>query len=395
MLATHVNSGTPVAIKYLSEALRDEPGFLARFQEEARVMVELADPHVARLYEYRQTRYGGAAIVMELVNGVSLRAILREHGATGPEAALSVLKGSLLGLAAAHRLGVVHRDYKPENVLVQGDGTSKLVDFGIAVRSGDGRTPAGTPPYMAPEQWSGLAATPATDVYAATAVFFECLTGHRPYQATAHVVLKFQHEHAPVPIGEVPEPVRGLVARGLAKDPSTGRPGPRRSWPSWSGWRGRRTGRTGRSAGAGGWPSWRPCWCCCSRCTPRPRRRPRPRACSARCWDGRGGPCATTRPASPRGRGSWWWREARRRTCWPPTSRRPGAWTSWRRPRPTRPPRRRPRPPNRPPRRRSAPRPPPSRRSPSRLRRRRPPPPRRPSPRPPSPRPPRPRPPRR
>ncbi|GLW12345.1 hypothetical protein Misp01_74730 [Microtetraspora sp. NBRC 13810] len=219
VLAVHDPTGTPVAIKYLSAELRTRPGFLTGFQEEARVMVELTDPHVARLYEYVQDGRGSAAIVMEAVNGVSLRALLREHGPTGPEAALAVLKGSLLGLSAAHRLGVVHRDYKPENVLVREDGSSKLVDFGIAVREGEGRAPAGTPPYMAPEQWDGLPASPASDVYAATAVFFECLTGHRPYQATAHVVLRFQHRTAPVPIGDVPEPVRGLVAAGMAKDP--------------------------------------------------------------------------------------------------------------------------------------------------------------------------------
>lgn len=218
VLAVHDESGTRVAIKYLSERLRSDSRFLERFQHEARVMVELRDPHIAHLYEYRQTA-DGAAIVMELVDGVSLRAMLREHGSTGPEAALVVLKGSLLGLAAAHRVGVVHRDYKPENVLVQADGMSKLVDFGIAVRAGDGTAPIGTPPYMAPEQWEGQPASPASDVYAATVVFFECLTGHRPYQATSTTVLRYQHENAPIPITEVPQAVRGLVATGMAKNP--------------------------------------------------------------------------------------------------------------------------------------------------------------------------------
>ncbi|GII03960.1 serine/threonine-protein kinase [Planobispora takensis] len=218
VLARHDASGVQVAVKYLAESLRDEPDFLTRFRAEARLLVELVDPNVARLYEYVE-QSGNAAIVMEAVHSVSLRELLREHGATGPEAALVVLKGSLTGLAAAHRVGVVHRDYKPENVLVQADGTSKLVDFGIAVRVGDADRPAGTPPYMAPEQWAGAPASPATDVYAATTVFFECLTGYRPYRATERVVLMHQHRSAPIPIDEVPEPVRGLVARGLAKDP--------------------------------------------------------------------------------------------------------------------------------------------------------------------------------
>ncbi|GAA3007657.1 serine/threonine-protein kinase [Streptosporangium longisporum] len=218
VLARHDESGTRVAVKYLSERLRDEPGFLAGFREEARLLVELADENVTRLYEYVETPRG-AAIVMEAVDGASLRAILREHGSTGPEAALAVLKGSLLGLAAAHGAGLVHRDYKPENVLVRRDGVSKLVDFGIAVRAGQGAPAAGTPPYMAPERWTGGPASPASDVYAATAVFFECLTGHRPYRAGERVVLMHRHLTAPIPVDEVPEQVRELVARGMAKDP--------------------------------------------------------------------------------------------------------------------------------------------------------------------------------
>ncbi|MFI6507009.1 protein kinase [Streptosporangium sp. NPDC050855] len=218
VLARHDESGTRVAVKYLSERLREEPGFLAGFREEARLLVELGDENVARLYEYVETPLG-AAIVMEAVDGACLRAILREHGSTGPEAALAVLKGSLLGLAAAHGAGLVHRDYKPENVLVRRDGVSKLVDFGIAVRAGRGAPAAGTPPYMAPEQWTGGPASPASDVYAATAVFFECLTGHPPYRAGERVVLMHRHLTAPIPVDEVPEQVRELVARGMAKDP--------------------------------------------------------------------------------------------------------------------------------------------------------------------------------
>src|SRR6201999_3221421 len=107
----------------------------------------------------------------ELVKGVSLHEIFVRRGPTGPEAALAVLKGSLLGLAASHTLGIVHRDYKPENVLVDTAGNSKLAYFGVAVKSGKATSAAGTPLYMAPEQWQGAPASPATDVYAATAVF--------------------------------------------------------------------------------------------------------------------------------------------------------------------------------------------------------------------------------
>src|SRR5690606_31697510 len=105
-------------------------------------------------------------------------------------------------------------------VLVDPAGLSKLVDFGIAVNSGTRGGVAGTPSYMAPEQWRGDPASPSTDVYAATATFFECLTGHKPYPGGNIAELALRHTEAPVPEEDVPEPVRPLVRRGLAKDPA-------------------------------------------------------------------------------------------------------------------------------------------------------------------------------
>lgn len=219
VLARHDADDVPVAIKYLSDQLMTDLHFVARFRHEARLLAAMdPNPHAARFYEYAETSRG-AAIVMELVDGVSLRAMLRSEGPTGPEAALTVLKGSLLGLASAHEIGVVHRDYKPENVMVEADGNSKLVDFGIAVQAGEGVNASGTPPYMAPEQWSGGRAGPAGDVYAATVVFFECLTGSRPFRAQNIAALARQHQTMPPPVDEVPPPLRGLVERGMAKRP--------------------------------------------------------------------------------------------------------------------------------------------------------------------------------
>ncbi|MFJ4820432.1 serine/threonine-protein kinase [Streptomyces sp. NPDC088801] len=219
VLAVHEETGVPVAVKYLSESLRTRPGFVYDFRAEARLLGGLGSPHVAGLYEYVESP-DGAAIVMELVDGVPLRTLLRREGPLAPEAALVVLKGSLLGLADAHRVGVVHRDYKPENVLVAPDGSSKLVDFGIAVDAGTSAGVAGTPSYMAPEQWTGAPASPAADVYAATATFFECLTGHKPFAGDNVAELALRHLDAPVPAEEAPEAVRELVRRGLAKDPA-------------------------------------------------------------------------------------------------------------------------------------------------------------------------------
>ncbi|MEV4677996.1 serine/threonine-protein kinase [Actinomadura sp. NPDC049382] len=220
-LARHARTGTPVAIKYLPAGA--DPAAKDAFRHEAQMLGRVDDPHVARLYRLVEHEHG-TALIMEAVEGVSLKRVLAEHGALGPEAALLVLKGSLRGLAAAHAAGVVHRDYKPANVVVRADGLSKLIDFGIAVWTGEGDR-SGTPVYMAPEQWRGEPATPATDVYAATCVFYECVTGERPYRADDRAALMGQHAAAPVPADDVPEPLRTLVLQGMAKDPAYRPPG--------------------------------------------------------------------------------------------------------------------------------------------------------------------------
>ncbi len=158
---------------------------------------------------------------------------MARHGQTTPEAALVVLLGSLLGLAAAHRRGVVHRDYKPENVLIDGAGASKLTDFGIAARAGDSPIPAGTLAYAPPEQFGAGPASPAGDVYAATATFYECLTGRPPFTGEVPSGCQSQHLADPVPLEPVPELLRPLVAAGLGYDlrPPPGRRD-RAKWPS-------------------------------------------------------------------------------------------------------------------------------------------------------------------
>ncbi|MFC4051847.1 serine/threonine-protein kinase [Actinomadura syzygii] len=216
VLARHAGSGTPVAIKYLPADA--DPDARARFRDEARMLGQVDDPHVARLFRLVE-HDDDLAIVMEAVDGVSFKEILGRYGRLEPEAALTVLRGSLLGLAAAHAVGVVHRDYKPANVIVPADGRSKLIDFGIAAP--EGAAPGGgTPLYMAPEQWRGEPATPAADVYAATCVFFEALTGRRPYGAGDRASIMAGHLSGDVPAEDAPEPLRPLVAQGMAKDPA-------------------------------------------------------------------------------------------------------------------------------------------------------------------------------
>ncbi|HVW42122.1 MAG TPA: protein kinase [Amycolatopsis sp.] len=223
VLAKHETTGQLVAIKYLRAEYVADPRIAGGFRREAWLMRGVSSPHVVRLFDFVETPQG-AALVMEAVPGVSLRALLAAERLLAPEAALTILKGSLLGLAAAHAAGVVHRDYKPGNVLVSREGGSKLVDFGLATLDGHNGLSAGSPAYMAPEQWAGQPGIPATDVYAATAVFYQCITGHRPFEADTSEQLRSLHQSAPVPLDRVPEPLRPLIARGMAKDPAW-RPG--------------------------------------------------------------------------------------------------------------------------------------------------------------------------
>ncbi|MBO2454563.1 serine/threonine protein kinase [Actinomadura barringtoniae] len=211
-------TGEVVAIKYLAADLVGDSRTLARFQSEAEMLARVVNPHVTQLREY-VTLPGGAAIVMEAVHGQSLRKLLDDRQRLQPEAALAILKGSLLGMAAAHSVGVIHRDYKPANVMVQDHGQSKLIDFGVAVLRGDASM-MGTPAYMAPEQWQGGPASPATDIYSATCVLFECVTGGRPFSADTIEGWTTQHTSANVPLERLQEPLRPLVIHGMAKHPT-------------------------------------------------------------------------------------------------------------------------------------------------------------------------------
>ncbi|WP_171074889.1 serine/threonine-protein kinase [Nonomuraea basaltis] len=226
-LATYQSTGAYVAIKYLNATLRRDAEFMDRFRSDTHRLVEIDDPNVVRLYEYVETPTR-AAVVMELVDGVSLRTLLAEHRGTSPEAALAVLKSTLLALAAAHEKGVPHRDVKPENVLVQADGTSKLADFGIVVHAEEPGVPAGSPEYMSPELWTQHRAGPPADLYAAACVLFEAVKGRPPFRAhredeegTLDVpATRDKHLVEPVPLEVVPDTLRDLLRRGLAKDPA-------------------------------------------------------------------------------------------------------------------------------------------------------------------------------
>ncbi len=205
-------SGRVAVLKYSATA---GPNALESFRTESTLLKQISSAHIAQWYGHYESPAGDhAAILMEAVDGASLRTCLSSYGPLPAEAALLVLKGSLLGLAAAHAQGIIHRDFKPANIVVCGDGASKLIDFGIATLAGQDASASGTPAYMAPEQWHRQPPTPAMDVYAATCVFYECLTGQGPHPQGD------PEGTAPIPAQEVAEPLRPLIRTGLAKDPA-------------------------------------------------------------------------------------------------------------------------------------------------------------------------------
>lgn len=218
VVARYDTTGQLVAVKILSERLLADSSFRERFRREADTLGRVRHPNVVAMYGYHETPTQ-AAILMELIDGVALERIV-ERGPLDPEAALAVLSGALLGLEAAHAGGIVHRDVKPENVLVEGRGGSHLADFGVAVWSGQQDVPAGTPVYMAPEQWQGAPATPQTDVYAATGVYYRCVTGRWPFAGRTVAELRDMHLRAAPDVTMLPAPIAGLVQRGMAKDPA-------------------------------------------------------------------------------------------------------------------------------------------------------------------------------
>jgi hypothetical protein len=219
VVAVNDATGQRVAIKYLDDdlVLRDT-ALLRKLRFQAEWLKSLDSMHAARLIDFVEQRGRGAAMVMALVEGVSLREVIARGGPLGAEAALVVLKDTLLALDAANELAVPHRDVKPENVLIDANGWCMLTDFGIAVKAGK-RMAAGTPAYMAPELWNGGSSGPPTDIYAATAVLWECVTGSPPFSGRLRQ-LRRQHKSASVPIERFEQPVQGLIAWGMAKSPA-------------------------------------------------------------------------------------------------------------------------------------------------------------------------------
>ncbi|MEX1361856.1 MAG: serine/threonine-protein kinase [Nannocystaceae bacterium] len=280
----------PVALKLVRPAIaHDEPEhgehLQARLHREAQAMARINDPAVVPVLDVGRYR-GLVYVVMERVHGVTLRAWL--HGRDRDrdrDAIVEALTTSARGLWAAHQAGVIHRDFKPDNVMVDEDGRARVTDFGMAslpdlvdqLPTGAGRTaePAsssdvlttrtgavmGTPAYMAPEQLDGLAVTTMSDQYAWCVVVVEALCGQRPFGAQSLLGLREAQRGAPHPsLRELPPRLREIVARGLSEDPSARWPDlgavlrrlepPPRRWKRRLGWSAAAVAAMGLAAGS-------------------------------------------------------------------------------------------------------------------------------------------------
>jgi len=226
--ARHEATGALAALKTLPAGAGGlDAGLAKRFAQEAEVLRRLRHPGIVRLLGGLEQQGEVCYFAMELVRGQDLGAVLRARGRlSGPEAVAVGL--SVLGaLAAAHAQGVVHRDVKPQNVLLTADGAVKVVDFGLARAldatrlTGTGER-LGTPAFMSPEQADGKPAGPPSDVYSAAVLLYTCLRGRPPFEAESPLAVLLQHLQAtPPPLAArgLPAGLQGLLRRGMAKRP--------------------------------------------------------------------------------------------------------------------------------------------------------------------------------
>lgn len=218
--------GRTVAVKILKPQLFDAPGFLERFRTEGQHAARVDHDGIARVYDYGEHE-GSAFLVMELIRGEPLSIIMSREGPLSPDRVLDIMAQTASALHAAHSAGLVHRDIKPDNLLLEPGGRVRITDFGIA-RAAD-QVPftvagqvMGTVQYAAPEQLGGRPVTFASDVYSLGVVAYEALAGVRPFTGESQMAIALAqvNDAPPAMPAEVPLPVRDLVMSCLAKDPA-------------------------------------------------------------------------------------------------------------------------------------------------------------------------------
>jgi len=218
-------TGATVAVKVIHEHLQHDPGMIERFRREAHVASLLLSPYIVRIYEFGSAN-GRYYLASEFVEGVKLSEILQQ-GALSPAEALAITAQVALALDEAAARGIVHRDIKPDNIMVTRDNAVKVMDFGIARLTYGGAVTApgmfvGTLTYAAPEQFRG-SVDPRSDLYSLGCTLFHMLAGRPPFESDDLNTMMRLHLEAPPPmeaLEHVPEPVRAIVERLLAKDPN-------------------------------------------------------------------------------------------------------------------------------------------------------------------------------
>ena len=228
-LATDTRLDRTVALKIMHRELASDADFVRRFIGEAKSVARLSHPNVVGVFD--QGNDGEHLyLAMEYVPGRNLRDLLNERGRLGPAEALDLMVPVLAGLGAAHQVGFVHRDVKPENVLITADGRVKVVDFGLACAVAEARQTKtgmviGTVAYLAPEQVSRACADARSDVYGAGVMLFELVTGRQPYTGDTPLAVAYKHvnETVPAPSSSGPGAADGCRRAGRARD----QPGPR------------------------------------------------------------------------------------------------------------------------------------------------------------------------
>ena len=221
----------PVALKIMESRYAGDQQFLTRFQREARAVARLKHAGLVAVYDQGAGTPGGQApyLVMELIEGGTLRELLRERGPMPPHAVAAVLAPVLGGLAVAHAAGLVHRDIKPENVLISDDGEVKIADFGLVRAVAEAKITStsvilGTAAYLSPEQVSTGDADPRSDVYSVGILAYELLTGVTPFTGDSALTIAYQRMDHDVPapgtvIAGVPAQFDELVLHATARDP--------------------------------------------------------------------------------------------------------------------------------------------------------------------------------
>jgi serine/threonine-protein kinase len=219
----------PVALKVMDSRYAQDQQFLTRFQREARAVARLKDPGLVSVYDQGFDAHH-PFLVMELVEGGTLRELLQERGPMPPHAVAAVLGPVLSGLAVAHRAGLVHRDVKPENVLISDDGDVKIADFGLVRAVAEAKITStsvilGTAAYLSPEQVGTGDAGPRSDVYGVGVLAYELLTGDTPFKGDNALSVAYQRMDHDVPppsaaIAGVPAQFDELVSCATARDPA-------------------------------------------------------------------------------------------------------------------------------------------------------------------------------